>query len=564
MNHILKTETAKDGNPIPIVNDFILHSKYSPFKEGEQICKAQLNQTKRKKNLVVFGLGFAYHILPVADQYQNLWVVESIKELIQIAKEQKHLEGIIDRFQFITDLNEAQYIEDADFLKLNSENRFQEKFFNEVLHQIQTPVNRQEIKPSDLRVLVDFPIYGGSYTTARYVANAFQRLGCSVEIMDNSMANDLFQHILSMKNYMNESAERLTDLLAEIIWQKYLEFKPHIVFCMAQAPVNRNLIKAIQKAGSLVAFWFVEDFRRFPYWKEVCKDTDLFFVIQQGEFFNLLHDHTHSAYAYLPVAADELLHHRIVMNHDDYKLYGSDVSFMGASFPNRVNFFNQLTDLNLKLWGTGWEEYPRFNKHNPLPGKRISMEESVKIYNATKININLHSSMNEDLFDPYGDFINPRTFEICACGGFQMVDRRPPVQELFKEDEEIVMFSGVDEALDKIHFYLKHEDLRKKIALKGQERVIKQHTYTHRMQDVIYTLISSSSLINFKVSEEKQKIDHLLKAIKDKEFEAFINQLSSSEKNNFEFILNKVKDNQGKFRDYEVALLLLETFYRGE
>ncbi len=564
MHYTIRTEIAKDGNPIPIINDFILHSKYSPAKEGEQLIKAQLDKHPRQENLIVFGLGFGYHLLPIYEQYKEIYVVESIQELIESAKSQSFLQPLFSKIKIISSLEEAHYIEQTDFLKLNSEMRFQDKFFNEVYHIISTPASVADLNMSDIRILVNFPIYGGSYTTAQYVSQALTRMGCEVEVLDNSMANEMLQYILSMNSHQNETAEKLTELLSDLIWEKFLNFKPHIVFCLAQAPVSKNLLKAIQKAGSIVVFWFVEDYRRFPYWKDICVDTDYFFVIQQNEFLDMLKDTTQSAYAYLPMAADEEVHRKIHLNHEEYKFFGSDLSFMGAAFPNRVAFFDQLREFNLKLWGSGWEAYDQFSKLNLLPGKRISIEESVKIYNASKININLHSSMGNDLFDPYGDFINPRTFEICACGGFQLVDRRPVLSEFFKEDEDLVMFSSVDEAIDKIRYYLSHEDIRKRIALRGQEKVLSNHTYKHRMTDGLSAIINSTSIIKHQVSEERNKITKLLEAVKDSEFTDFIMSLSVSERTNVEFIMKKIKENKGKFKNFEVALLLLESFYRGE
>lgn len=32
--------------------------------------------------------------------------------------------------------------------------------------------------------------------------------------------------------------------------------------------------------------------------------------------------------------------------------------------------------------------------------------------------------MERDGVEPYGDFVNPRTFESAACGAFQLVDSR--------------------------------------------------------------------------------------------------------------------------------------------
>ena len=59
----------------------------------------------------------------------------------------------------------------------------------------------------------------------------------------------------------------------------------------------------------------------------------------------------------------------------------------------------------------------------------------MKIYNASKININLHSSLQTTDLVSRGDFVNPRTFELAAAGAFQLVDERSLLGELFGADE---------------------------------------------------------------------------------------------------------------------------------
>ncbi|MNP85550.1 Spore protein YkvP [compost metagenome] len=59
----------------------------------------------------------------------------------------------------------------------------------------------------------------------------------------------------------------------------------------------------------------------------------------------------------------------------------------------------------------------------------------------------------------------------------------------YKPDEEIVTFASPQEMMDKIRYYLTHEEERRAIALRAFERTLKDHTYAkriHQMLTVIY------------------------------------------------------------------------------
>ena len=65
----------------------------------------------------------------------------------------------------------------------------------------------------------------------------------------------------------------------------------------------------------------------------------------------------------------------------------------------------------------------------------------MRVFNASRINLNIHSCNGEGL-DPEADFVNPRTFELAACGAFQLVDERCLRPELFT-DQEVASFPTV-------------------------------------------------------------------------------------------------------------------------
>ncbi len=67
-------KTAKTGEKIPVVNEVHLHSIYNPKKEAESIASKHLNGIKDKKNILILGLGFGYHIseiVKLARQYHG-------------------------------------------------------------------------------------------------------------------------------------------------------------------------------------------------------------------------------------------------------------------------------------------------------------------------------------------------------------------------------------------------------------------------------------------------------------------------------------------------------------
>jgi spore maturation protein CgeB len=107
----------------------------------------------------------------------------------------------------------------------------------------------------------------------------------------------------------------------------------------------------------------------------------------------------------------------------------------------------------------------------------------VKVFNATAINLNLHSSSGTGL-DSHPDFVNPRTFELAACGAFQLVDERTLLSELFSP-EEMVCFRSPGEVPALIQTWLKDPAGRRAYAEAAQRRVLREHTYRHRMQDLL-------------------------------------------------------------------------------
>lgn len=55
-------KTSRTEQKVPVVNGVHLHSIYNPFKEAESFINSHLEILKNKNEVLILGLGFAYHV----------------------------------------------------------------------------------------------------------------------------------------------------------------------------------------------------------------------------------------------------------------------------------------------------------------------------------------------------------------------------------------------------------------------------------------------------------------------------------------------------------------------
>jgi hypothetical protein len=89
--------------------------------------------------------------------------------------------------------------------------------------------------------------------------------------------------------------------------------------------------------------------------------------------------------------------------------------------------------------------------------------------------------------------VTMRIFEGTACGALVLTDSiANGLDQLFEIGIEIVVYQDDADLLDKIAYYLAHDDERQRIAHAGQQRTLQQHLYTQRVQQIVATCAASS------------------------------------------------------------------------
>ena len=581
---IVQTKTI--SAPSFKINGITVHSVYDPVSEAQKWAAQVMDRINLEgipDKIIIFGFGAGYHIkalidfLKKDDKEIKIEVIEPAKESFEFIKSNFDVSELASKINIIAldRISEKSY-SDASVVSQRLELELDKgiilfcelppykKIFSEeyaLIHKLHG-IN-QFFTPSSFRVLVVQPMYGGSSTIGNYLYSALLNLGYDVKILDFSKFYDVYKYMgvfTPNEDHVNSLKQSLVDLMSEALLSSVFNEPPDLVIFMAQSPASERTLLKLKSMGIKTAYWFVEDFRTLTYWNTIVKNVDYFFTIQKDDFFAELKNIGADNYYYLPLACLPDFHKKInEINEDDRIKYGSDVSFAGMGYYNRKNVFAQLVDFNFKIWGTDWYVGLPLSLLIQDGGKRFTEEEAVKIYNYSKININLHSSMWHWDINPNGDFLNPRVYEILACGGFQLVDRRKYMDGVFEDGKDLVVFDTVDDLRKKIKYYLANEEERLSIAAHGRETVVKNHTYERRVREMMnIILLDSYEQIKSKLETRKQNISELLRETEgNKELHDLIMQFSDKKSLSIRDMAERIKSGKGRLTKSEAMILIL-------
>jgi len=200
-----------------------------------------------------------------------------------------------------------------------------------------------------------------------------------------------------------------------------------------------------------------------------------YYFIWDSWYLEFLRDAGVKNVVYLPPYTIPEVYKKIDLKEEEREKFGSDLVFVGTWRPDREEILSKLLDFDIKIYGNGWRNNSR------LPKKYVNNEVNVfemnKIYNASKIVLNVHHSWGKN-------DANFRTFEALGSGAFIIDERKKDIISLFKENEEIVLYENIAELREKIEHFLWDEESRKRIARKGSEIVNKEHTLSRRCDEL--------------------------------------------------------------------------------
>ena len=485
-----------DG-PVFFIDGHCLDHPEKPISAAANWAKRSLVEARIKdaKQIVIVGLGGGYHVEACLNStQQEIGILEPNIALFIDVMKYRDMGALLEKINFLVvgeDFTNVQVSDEAELLfrpqslivAATAISKIKEKFYG-----------IRGLKSLHPNIVVMGPLQGGTLPILGYTGRALMSLGQRTREVDMSPFNPGYDALLKMikePQRLQVMHSNYIECMSQAVLESVIEKKTDILICMAQSPITVRVLNECRARGIITVLWFVEDYLRFTYWKEMAQYFDFVFTIQKGDCIDSIKKAGAGEVHYLPPACDPIIHSPRQLTEQEKEEWGSPISFVGAGYHNRQQMFASFAEMPFKLWGTEWPTCKPFDRMLQKEGKRLSPEEYTKIFCGTDININLHSSTERDGVDPYGDFVNPRTFELASCEAFQLVDERSLLAECFEPGKEVITFNSATDLKEKIAYYQERPDERKKIARAARDRVLREHTYAHRMRDMLSIIYSS-------------------------------------------------------------------------
>ncbi|WP_414848025.1 CgeB family protein [Bacillus sp. IT-79MI2] len=267
--------------------------------------------------------------------------------------------------------------------------------------------------------------------------------------------------------------------------------KPDLVLVFSGFKLPCHQVELLKRNGIKTAVWMTDD----PYVIDQSKKIAPFYEFVFTQEINCVSFYKsigcQNVY-HLPLAADP----NVFYPREVDEKYKTDILFIGVAFSNRVKFFDEIADYlvnkNMLISGVGWKSLKNYHllQRRINANHWLSPEETANYYNGAKIVLNLHRSHDDPTINKNSEKIealslNPRTFEISACGAFQLTDIRPDVSEFYKPGYDIETYRTPQELIEKIEYYLNNEEERKTIASRALNRIQNEHTFSHRILELL-------------------------------------------------------------------------------
>lgn len=132
----------------------------------------------------------------------------------------------------------------------------------------------------------------------------------------------------------------------------------------------------------------------------------------------------------------------------------------------------------MRVWGPGLDSLSPNSAIRSCYGGQAWGREMYEILYRSKIVVNHHGDVA-----PYAN--NLRLFEATGTGALLLTDWKENLREMFEPGKEVATYRGPEECIEAVSYYLEHEDARTSIAHAGQQRTLRDHSYSQRMEEFV-------------------------------------------------------------------------------
>lgn len=282
------------------------------------------------------------------------------------------------------------------------------------------------------------------------------------------------------------------------------DYRPEVsLFVLFTDEIEKEVIRTIS-ARTVTANWFSDDHWRFESFSRFWAPLFQWAITTDDEALE----------KYRAIGCHQTILSQWACNHFLYKPVDVErdivVSFVGRAHSGRKSLVGRLrrAGIDIRCWGRGWKN------------GRLSHDEMIRLYSRSKINLNFTES--SVVFSPKAVAkiflkrradatirlnglremigsartiarrprrqIKGRNFEIPGAGGFLLTETVDRLERYYIPGKEIAVFSGAEDLIEKVQYYLRHDDEREAVRRAGYERTLREHTFEQRFRTILETM----------------------------------------------------------------------------
>lgn len=300
--------------------------------------------------------------------------------------------------------------------------------------------------------------------------DGFIKAGYEVKIIKFSSGIEKQRYITRLKNKLgfdiSKYLSRKRDYLNQQIIDTYNCYRPDIVLIRQGRHILPETVQQIaEKAFVVLALsdmisLFPDIPATFPYY-------DVIYSYDRADIAQL-QDAGFKA-KFKPAGYNKYIYHK------ENAEKNCDISFVGTMYPERITVLKQLVKtfptMRWEIYGEyaplrtplKWLNWRFSSEYKYFRNKYLNPVDVNDLYNRSKIVLNIVRANQRDGW-------SSRLLQIAGAGAFQITDYFDAVEKEF--DGCVCLFKTYNELVERIAYYLDHDDARESIAKRGYDKVI--------------------------------------------------------------------------------------------
>lgn len=154
----------------------------------------------------------------------------------------------------------------------------------------------------------------------------------------------------------------------------------------------------------------------------------------------------------------------------------------------RSTVLHALAPIGVAVYGDpGWQKV--LGQGLYYRGSAEHGEELTMIYNVSLFNLDIGRLYQLDI-------VTMRVFDILASGGFALVEYAEELPSLFEVGKEVVAWRDERDLLEYTLYFLEHPQQRLDVIQAGRARVLRDHTFLHRLETIVRSIHARGALVS--------------------------------------------------------------------